>query len=496
MKNKDCTTYNKRKPEVLKLELLDLKLLRAPFNSFRTSLKLTVLHFRTSIVCLSLTALVPGGLFTPVLAQNPLIRDQFTADPSARVFNNKVYVFPSHDIRAPQGRNLRKDWFCMEDYHLFSSENLSDWTDHGVILSQYDPAWVDSASYSMWAPDCIEREGKYYFYFPANSRPDQNGRRNLGIGVAVADRPEGPYLPQPEAIKGVHGIDPNVFIDKDGQAYLYWSQQHLFVARLKENMLELDSDPMIIANLPEKGLKEGPWVFEREGLYYLTFPHVENKTERLEYAIGKHPMGPFTMTGVIMDESPTACWTNHHSILEYRGQWYLFYHHNDYSPDFDKNRSMRIDSLFFNADGSIQKVSPSLRGVGLTRANTAVQLDRYSALSPEGAQISFIDKSRPFEGWKTTLSKPGAWVQYNAIDFGNKKKNRVEIRAQAQQGGKLELRLNNPDGPLLASLTLPAGIEWENYSLKIKKIKPGIANLIVLLRSETEVEMDWLRLKP
>ncbi|MDD3431420.1 MAG: family 43 glycosylhydrolase [Bacteroidales bacterium] len=458
--------------------------------------KLAILDFKPHLVCLILAIIISDALFTPLAAQNPIIRDQFTADPSARVFNNKVYVFPSHDIRAPQGKNLRKDWFCMEDYHVFSSENLSDWTDHGVILSQYDPAWVDSATYSMWAPDCVERDGKYYFYFPANTRADQNGRRGFGIGVAVAERPQGPYLPQAEAIRGVHGIDPNVFIDKDGQAYLYWSQQHIFVARLKENMLELDSEPYIIPNLPDKGLKEGPWVFEREGIYYLTFPHVENKTERLEYAVGKHPMGPFTMKGVIMDESPVACWTNHHSILEYRGQWYLFYHHNDYSPDFDKNRSIRIDSLFFKADGSIQKVNPSLRGVGLSPANTTIQLDRYSALSPEGAEISFIDKSRPFEGWKTRLNKPGAWVQYNAIDFGNKKTKSLQIRAQAQQGGSLELRLNSPEGPLLASLALQAGSDWENYSFKIKKTRPGIVNLFVLLRSESEVEIDWLKFQP
>ncbi|HOD27401.1 MAG: family 43 glycosylhydrolase [Bacteroidales bacterium] len=447
-------------------------------------------------VCLSLLASISGGLFIPLAAQNPIIRDQFTADPSARVFDGKIYVFPSHDIRAPEGKNLRKDWFCMEDYHVFSSENLIDWTDHGVILSQYDPPWVDSASYSMWAPDCIERNGKYYFYFPAHTKADENGRRSLGIGVAVADKPEGPYLPQTEPIKGARGIDPNVFIDKDGQAYLYWSQQHIYVAKLKENMLELDSEPYIIPNLPEKGLKEGSWLFEREGIYYLTFPHVENKTERLEYAVGKHPMGPFTMTGVIMDESPTACWTNHHSILEYWGQWYLFYHHNDYSPDFDKNRSIRIDSLFFNEDGTIQKVQPSLRGVGLTPANTEIQLDRYSALSPDGAQIAYIDKNRPFEGWKTILTKPGAWVQYNAVDFGNKKKKRVQIRALAPQGGILELRLNHPGGPLLAGLTLPAGSDWENYHFKIKNTGRGIDNLIVLLRSESELEIDWLQFQP
>lgn len=130
-----------------------------------------------------------------------------------------------------------------------------------------------------------------------------------------------------------------MFIDKDGQAYLYWSMGNIFVAKLKDNMLELDSEPLAIPNLPEKGLKEGPFVFQRKGIYYLTFPHVENKIERLEYAIGDNPMGPFKMTGVVMDESPMNCWTNHQSMVEFNSQWYLFYHQDAYSPKFDKNRS-------------------------------------------------------------------------------------------------------------------------------------------------------------
>jgi len=135
-------------------------------------------------------------------AQNPIVRNQFSADPTARVFNGKVYVFPSHDIPTPKDqKQLRKDWFCMADYHVFSSENLTDWTDHGVIVSQNKVPWVDSTSYSMWAPDCIERNGKYYFYFPANKKvADANGRKGFGIGVAIADKPEGPYTQLPEPI--------------------------------------------------------------------------------------------------------------------------------------------------------------------------------------------------------------------------------------------------------------------------------------------------------
>jgi hypothetical protein len=433
------------------------------------------------------------GLYN-LSAQNPIIRDQFTADPSARVFNGKVYVFPSHDIKAPEGKNLRKDWFCMEDYHVFSSENLSFWTDHGMIVSQYDAPWIDSASYSMWAPDCVERNGKYYFYFPANTRVvNANGRRGFGIGVAVADKPEGPYQPEKLSIEGIRGIDPNVLIDKDGKAYIYWSMGNIYVARLKDNMLELDSKPMIIPNLPEKGLKEGPWVFERDGKYYLTFPHVENKIERLEYAMGDNPMGPFTMTGVIMDESPTGCWTNHHSILEYNKQWYLFYHHNDLSPKFDKNRSVRVDSLFFNTDGTIKKVLPTLRGVGLTPAGSTIEIDRYSAISNTGVSIEFNDTTNAFGGWKTMIGSQGAWIQYNAVDFGSTELRKVQVNVRSEKGGVIQIRLNQVAGPILGEVTIPAGEAFTTLLTKANNIPKGVHNLVLVSSDANAKEIDWIR---
>ena len=429
-------------------------------------------------------------------AQNPIVRDQFSADPTARVFNGKVYVFPSHDILTPEGKGLRKDWFCMADYHVFSSENLTDWTDHGVIVSQNKVAWVDSTSYSMWAPDCVERNGKYYFYFPANKKvADANGRKGFGVGVAVADRPEGPYTPLPEPIKGVNGIDPNVFIDKDGQAYIYWAMGNIMVAKLKDNMTELASEPQIIANLPQKGLKEGPFLFERNNIYYLTIPHVENKIERLEYAIGDNPMGPFKMAGVVMDESPMNCWTNHQSFVEYKGQWYLFYHHNDYSPKFDKNRSIRVDSLSFNADGTIRKVTPTLRGVGVSLATNKIEIDRYSNKSETGSSIAFVDSANTFNGWKTILDSKGAWVKYNAVDFGKEKLKTVEVKAMSVNGGTFQVCLDKVDGPVIAEVKIPKSSGWNLVEAKVSKFQAGIHNLVVVLKDENRVEVDWVKFK-
>ena len=381
----------------------------------------------------------------------------------------------------------------MEDYHVFSSSNLTDWTDHGVIVSQYKVPWVDTTTYSMWAPDCVERNGKYYFYFPANIKPAFG--KGFGIGVAVADRPEGPYIPQPEPIKGVRGIDPCVFIDKDGQAYIYYSLNRIYAAKLKDNMLELDSEPVVLAEFPTKGLVEGPYFFERNGIYYMTYPHVENKTERLEYAIGNNPLGPFKVTGVIMDESPTGCWTNHHSIIEYNNQWYLFYHHNDYSPKFDKNRSARIDSLFFNPDGTIRKVMPTLRGVGLKTSLQKIEIDRYSRISDKGARITFNDTLNTFSGWKTVLDNQNAWIRYNAVDFGNRKLKSVLVRAKSETGGTLEIRLDKPEGVLIAEVKIPEGKDWSSLNSKLIKYQKGIHDLVILLKDNKPVEVDWIQFK-
>ncbi|WP_281336447.1 family 43 glycosylhydrolase [Flavobacterium eburneipallidum] len=425
-------------------------------------------------------------------AQNPLIQDQYTADPSARVFGDRVYVFPSHDILATEGKG-RKDWFCMEDYHVFSSANLTDWTDHGMIVQQNKVPWVKPDSYSMWAPDCIERNGKYYFYFPSTPKDTINYKKGFTVGVAIADKPEGPYIPEPNPIKGIRGIDPNVFIDKDNQAYLYWSSGNVFVAKLKENMTELDSEVKTIENLPTKGLKEGPYLFERNGIYYLTYPHVENKIERLEYATADNPLGPFKVAGVIMDESPTGCWTNHQSIIEFKKEWYLFYHHNDLSPQFDKARSIRADYLHFNPDGSIQKVIPTLRGVGITMATDQIQIDRYSKMSDKGISNSFLDSSNSFMGWKTTFNQANSWMQYNTVDFGYKKLKSVSIKAFSEKGGAIQIRTKGIDGSVIAEVTVPKNSKWVEVKSPLLKFDSGIQNLFVVSKEDNQVEIDWIK---
>ncbi len=430
-----------------------------------------------------------------VTGTNPIINNQFTADPTARVFDGKLYLYPSHDIPSLITNN-GQPWFTMEDYHVFSSEDLTVWTDHGVILSQEDVPWGKPDAYSMWAPDCVERNGKYYFYFP--DAPKEGF--GFTIGVAISDTPYGPFVPQPEPIKGVSGIDPCVLLASDGNAYLFWGAGRC--AKLKDNMIELaDDNPKEVMKWGDrefemigvsclKGLPsrqaEGPFAFEYNGNFYLTYPYVREDTEVLAYARSKKPMGLYEYKGIIMAESPTGCWTNHHSIVNYQGEWYLFYHHNDYSPDFDKNRSARIDRLYFNEDGTIQEVIPTLRGVGHILASRNVEIDRYSSIS--GAYIEYLDPEDTFKGWKTVFEKSGDEVCFNEVDFGKKAPKNVVIRVKNDKDAKVGLTLGET-----AVLDIPASAEWTEVKLPMPVKVKGMQNLIVKLRSEGKVEIDWVK---
>jgi hypothetical protein len=430
--------------------------------------------------------------FNCLMAQNPLIQNQFTADPSVRVFNGKIYLYPSHDIPATPGHG-RAGWFCMQDYHVFSSANLTDWTDHGVIVSQNKVPWADSAAYSMWAPDCIERAGKYYFYFPAPAKP--GGTKGFSIGVAIADKPYGPFAPQPLPIAGVHGIDPNVQINKDGQAYIYWAQGNLYGAKLKANMLELASEPIKLDGFPDKGLKEGPYLFERKGIYYMTYPHVADKTERLEYAMSDSPLGPFKYAGVLMDESASGCWTNHQSVIEFKNQWYLFYHNDDLSPAFDKNRAVRADSLFFNENGTIRKVIPTLRGIGVTASSTKIQVDRYSAKSANGVETEFIDTLNKFKGWKAVFNKASSWIKYNNVFFGKQTAGYVNVNACSATGGTLLISTEDNPDKVIAKVIIPKGNNWSIVKKTLISMPVGIKNIIVQTEGRGHVEVDWISFK-
>lgn len=312
-----------------------------------------------------------------------LVKDLYTADPSAHVFNGKIYIYPSHDIESGIPENDNGDHFDMRDYHVFSMDSIDgEVTDHGVALDVKDIPW---SGRQLWAPDAACKDGKYYLYFPLKDKNDI-----FRIGVAVSDKPEGPFVPQSDPIKGSFTIDPAVLEDNATDFYIYfgglWGGQLqryrdnkaienpaepaddepalcARVAKLSEDMLEFAEEPRDVLILDENGepLKagdhnrryfEGPWMHKYNGKYY--FSYSTGNTHQLCYAIGDNPYGPFTYGGVIL--TPVVGWTTHHSIVEFEGKWYLFHHDSVPSGGRTWLRSIKVVELEYNEDGTIKTI--------------------------------------------------------------------------------------------------------------------------------------------
>ena len=294
--------------------------------------------------------------------QNPFITHMYTADPSARVWaDGRLYVYASHDIAPPRGCDL------MDEYHVFSTDDMVNWIDHGEILRASQVPWgkpLKNGAKLMWAPDCMYKDGTYYFYFPHPS--DDPWDTNWKTGVATSKKPASDFT----VIGYVEGapslIDPNVFMDDDGQVYFYiGGGGKCMGGKLKDNMIEIDGEMSMMEGLED--FHEATWVFKRNGVYYLTYSdnHDEGNDKegvkgdnRMRYAISDKPLGPWKYQGIYMD--PTDSYTNHGSVVEYKGQWYSFYHNSVLSGRNgewnDWTRSICVDKLEFNADGSIRKV--------------------------------------------------------------------------------------------------------------------------------------------
>jgi hypothetical protein len=313
-----------------------------------------------------------------------LIDNDYMADPAVHVFNGKLYIYPSHDWESGIPENDNGDHFDMKDYHVFSTEDIENkpLTDHGVVLKVQDIPW---AGRQLWDCDVAYKDGKYYMYFPLKDKNDV-----FHIGVAIADSPAGLFIPQPDPIKGSYSIDPAVLKDEDNHYYMYfgglWGGQlqryrdnkalenavlpdddevslPSRVVRLSNDMLEFDEEPRPVVILGQDGqpLKAGQnmirffeasWMHKYQGKYYYSYS--TGDTHYICYAIGDNPYGPFVYQGVIM--TPVVGWTTHHSIVEFKGKWYLFHH--DCVPSGGKTwlRSLKVIELEYDSEGKIKTI--------------------------------------------------------------------------------------------------------------------------------------------
>jgi len=344
-------------------------------------------HFKNLVVAGMLTtsaSAIAQNNGTPI--SEPLVKHIYTADPSAHVFNGKIYIYPSHDIEAGTPENDNGDHFDMKDYHVLSMDKIGGPVkDNGVALDIKNIPW---AGRQLWAPDAAFANGQYYLYFPLKDKQDV-----FAIGVATSKSPTGPFKAEPTPIKGSYSIDPCVFKDTDGKHYMYfggiWGGQlqrwatgsydtngsktdlqkddeaaiRPRVARLSKDMLSFDEPVKEIKIVDENGKEflgkdhdkrffEASWMHKYNGKYY--FSYSTGDTHFICYGIGDNPYGPFTYKGVILN--PVVGWTNHHSIIEFKGKWYLFYHDSVLSGGKTHLRSVKVTELKYRPDGTIETI--------------------------------------------------------------------------------------------------------------------------------------------
>jgi beta-xylosidase len=315
----------------------------------------------------------------------PLVKHIYTDDPSAHVFEGKIYIYPSHDLDHDGATTVDGDHYAMEDYHVLSMDDFnSPCIDHGEALHVKDVPW---ATKQMWAPDAAFKNNRYYLFFPA--RDKENIFR---IGVATSSNPAGPFTPEENYIPGSFSIDPAVLVDEDNRSYMYFGglwggqlekwQNGTFdpnaegpaesepalgpiVAELSEDMLTFKDTPQEISIIDEEGNPilagdeerryfEGPWVHKYNGYYYLSYS--TGTTHYIAYAMSKNPKGPFVYKGRILN--PVIGWTTHHSIVQFRDKWYLFYHDCSLSDGVNHKRCVKYTELKYNDDGTIQTIDP------------------------------------------------------------------------------------------------------------------------------------------
>ena len=413
---------------------------------------------------------------------NPILDlKEYIPDVEAHVFSDgRLYLYGSMDICG------RDEW-CSRKYKVFSTDDMVHWTDHGVSFdTQAGQAGIFADSI-LYAPDCVEKDGKYYLYF-CTAVSEGKGITN-GEGVAVSDQPFGPFgeaVPIPFA--NGDGIDPAVFRDDDGEVYLYWGQHELRGAKLKKNMREIEEETLHKNMIDEDGFgfHEGSSMRKRNGIYYIIYADDSSGLPtRLSYVMGKTPFGPFDRKGIIIDNlgcDPWA-WNNHGSIVEYNGQWYVFYHRQTRSSKY--NRRVCVEPIYFNEDGSIRRVEMTTQGIdGPISPDTRMEAGRACQLGA-GA---YIEREGEEEYIRVVNDGDSAVFKYYNFDRAY---HRFSVTLKgALREGNIEVRLDHEAGELLGCCRIFPGEEaerWSTFSCEISRAEGAHALCLVFRGSGKEL---------
>ncbi len=378
------------------------------------------------------------------VADNPVVQTNYTADPAPMVYDGKVYLYTSHDEDVTVN-----NFFTMNDWRVYSSADMVNWTDHGSPLSYKDFTWAKG---DAWAGQCIHRNGKFYYYVPVTQKSGGGA-----IAVAVATSPTGPFkdaLGKPLATTGTGDIDPSVFIDDDGQAYLYWGNPKLWYVKLNEDMISYPGRPTEVS-LTTAGFgkrsnsdratayEEGPWFYQREGRYYIVYPG-DGVPENLSYTTSTGPLGPWTFQGVIMDKNqPKSAFTNHPGVIDFKGNSYLFYHNGALPGGGGYKRSVCIEPFTYKADGSIPKMTMTTAGASaVAHLNPFVQVEAETIAWSVGLKTETCSEG----GLNVTQISNGDYIKVKSVEMGSGATSMEARVASAQSGGSIEVRLDSDSG--------------------------------------------------
>ncbi|WP_437579014.1 glycoside hydrolase family 43 protein [Sorangium sp. So ce887] len=391
-----------------------------------------------SAMALAIVAAIPS----PARADNPIVQTFYTADPAPMVHEGRLYLYTSHDEDVSVN-----NFYTMNDWRLYSTTDMVNWTDHGSPASYKTFSWGTG---DAWAPQGIARNGKYYLYVPLNNA---TGAR---IGVGVSDNVAGPFmdpLGKELAATGSGNIDPTVFVDDDGQAHMYWGNGTLRHVKLNSDMISTSGS---ITNVPLSGFTEGPWLHKRGSLYYMVYAAIAG-TEKISYATSNSPTGPWTVRGDVMDAGRT--YTNHAGIVDYKGHSYFFYHNNALPGGGDFKRSVCVEEFTYGADGSIPKISMSTKG-----PSAVATLDPFSQVEAETIAFSSGLKTEVCTdtgaGMNVTSISNGDYIKVKDVDFLDGVTSFEARVSSAASNAKIELHLDSETGTLLGTCDVSGASSW------------------------------------
>lgn len=423
-----------------------------------------------------LIAVLLSVLAMPVLAQNPFVQTWCTSDPAPMVHNGTMYVYTGHDEDGA-------DFFWMQEWRVYSTQDMVNWTDHGSPLALESFSWADDRA---WASQCVERDGKFFWYICAHSRLS----KGMAIGVAVSDSPTGPFrdaLGKPLFENGSWDhIDPTVLIDDDGQAWLMWGNPQCYYLKLNRDMVSYEGEvgrlPMTEAAFGgpmmserKEGVKykdayvEGPWLMKikneklkiKTDQPYRLLYAAGGVPEHISYSTAPSPTGPWTYAGEIMPLCETNSFTNHCGVADYKGHSYFFYHTGKLPQGGGFGRSVAVEEFKYNADGSFPTIMPTDEGV-----KPVATFNPYCRVEAETMAFSQGVKTEQNEqvGVYVTDIHNGDYIKLQNVAFGSRVPRTFTARvASGLRGGQIEVRIDSLGGKLLCRLEVPATGGWEQW---------------------------------